>query len=194
MADLVTLEQYKLYLSRSFHNASKENENDIYLSNILLPGASKAIRSYFDNDFQSISRTETFSIEQPTSKIFPQYKPIASITSLTISDTLIPSTSYSLLKEQSAVVLSSDTNISGLITSLNCFPRGYNNVVLVYVGGYELDRGDQYTLCKLIAKIDEADTKTFSNVDSAEETFFDALTSDSSFMQMLNAQFRNYRL
>lgn len=194
MADLVTLEQYKLYLTRQYDTSGKKNEQDIYYSNILLPGASKAIRAYFDNDFQSISRTETFSIEQCTKKIFPTYKPISSITSLTISDSLIASTDYELLQDQSAVVLTSDTNILGVVGELQYFPVGYNNIVLVYVGGYELTRGDQYSLCKLIAKIDEVDSKTFSNVDAAEEVFFDQLSKDSTFLNMLDAQFRNYRI
>lgn len=195
MADLITLEQYKLYLNKNYISKEVENEFDIYYTNILLPGCTKALQRYFDNDFQSTSRTETFSIEKSeTKKIYPRYKPISSITSVTIDDTTLSSDNYKLLSDQNAIVLSSSINLAGLVYESYYWPMGHNNVVVVYTGGYALERGDYYLLCKLIAKIDDNDVANFSSVEVAEERFFSELEQDSPFINFINQNFRNFNI
>lgn len=187
MADLVTLEEYKLFLNRNYVSKEKENEEDIYFSNILIPGCSKAFQDYFNNDFQSTSRTETFSIERPeTKKIFLQYKPVSSITSVTISDTTLDSDDYKLLSNEDAVILSSVLNISGQIIESYYWPLGYNNVVIVYTGGYTLERGDKLSICAFMKKVDAA----FKSTGEAEETIFRNLSDMEKGLLFTN--FKNY--
>jgi len=194
MADIVSVEDYKLYLKKTYGNdqTAKDNEWDIYYSNILLPGLTKTLTLYFDNDFQSTTRTETFSIEGPTKKLFFRYKPVTSITSVTVSDTVLDSDSYELLEDQGAVVLSSQLNIAGEIIESYYWPCGWNNIVIVYEGGYTLERGDKFALCKLIAMVDNADTSGYDNADDAMNAFSSVLTQNSIMYDMLNTQFKNY--
>lgn len=184
MDNLVSLEQYKLYLNKQYDDSAKKNEDDLYYSNLLLPSASSALRSYFDNDFQSIERTETISIECTTNKIFPKYKPIESVSSVSMDGVALLSTDYELLLDQNAIVLSGG----------GAFPRGFNNIVIVYTGGYALTRDDYGLLCKLIAQVDDNDSKAFSSADGAEDVFFSKLNENTVFMNMVKARFRNYNL
>lgn len=189
MADLITLEEYKLFLKKNYTESEEKNEQDVYYSNLLIPSMSLAFQKYFDNDFQSISRTETFSIRNSYTKyIFPRYKPISSITSVTIDDTLQDSDTYKLLADTNAIVLSSALDLAGLVYESYYWPLGHNNVVVVYVGGMAIERGHKYMICALMAKMD----KIFSTVAEGEQAIIKELEKPEN--AMLETTFRNYTI
>jgi len=194
MADIISVEDYKLYLHRTYGNSrsDKDNEFDIYYSNILLPGLTKTLEYYFDNDFQSIERTQTHSVQEKTKKLFFDYKPVSSITSVVVSGTTLDADAYELLQDEDSIVLSSDINIGGQVFESYCWPKGYNHIVVTYTGGYALERGDKWSLCKLIAMVDNSDTRQYDNIDGAMDSFASVLTKDSVLYDMLNTQFKRY--
>jgi len=190
MADVVTLQEYKTYLNQNYFDSIRDNEKDIYYTNILLPGVSEALRAYFDNDFQSTTRSETLSVEERTRKLFLKYRPASDITSITVSGTTLSTDDYELL-DNYAVVLQNDLDIVSQIAESYYWPYGYNHIVINYTGGLALTRAHKWMLCKLIAKMDEADTKNYSNVDEAANAFTGAFNEESEFVTALNMAFRN---
>lgn len=189
MADLITLEEFKLFLNRNYAKKEVQNENDIYYSNILIPGCSKAFQKYFDNDFQSTSRSEVFSVEDAyTKKLFPRYKPISSISSVVIDSTTLSSDQYKLLANENAVVISGSVDIAGIVYEAYYWPSGFNHITISYTGGYELARGDKLALCAFMARID----KIFQSLGEAEETIFRELAAPEN--AILETMFRNFTI
>jgi len=186
MSDLITVEEYKLYLLKALKQIDESNERDLYYSNILLPGASAAFRGFYHNDFQSISRTEYFSVLEPTRKLFPRNVPVSSITSVTVNNEVIDSTSYKLVSADYSVMLyGSLTSLRVPVTPMQ-WPTGIEHIKIIYVGGQALDRGDKWAIANFIAQIDQSETQVFVSAAGIEEAFTNGLDLDSSFAKILN--------
>ncbi len=194
MADLVTLETYKLYQQRTQLGEMK-NDKDLYYSQLLLPAASKAIRQMFNNDFESTARTETLSLLERTRFVFPRNRPISSITSIKIDGDALDSTDF-YIKDQAIGLTASTTQpflLRNTIDTHILWPLGFNHVELNYVGGQAIEQGDKWTICKLIAKLDDNDVQQFQSPEAAVGAFEVDIANNSLFQRQME-QYRRWRL
>ena len=194
MADLVTLETYKLYQQRTQLGEMK-NDKDLYYSQLLLPAASKAIRQMFNNDFQSIARTETLSLLERTRFVFPQNRPIASITSIKINGDTLETTAF-YIKDQGIGLTASTSQpflLENRIDTHILWPLGFDHIVLSYIGGQAIEQGDKWTICKLIAKLDDNDVQQFQSPEAATAAFEIDIAQNSLFQRQME-QYRRFRL
>ena len=170
MADLLTVEEYKLFLKQTFNQVEESNERDLYYSNILLPGASEAVRRLTNQDFQSIARTDIFTVKERTEFLTLEFRPVTVLTEVKINGDVRDLTDYYLKAD--AVGIKSDTNLIAL--TANTFENGriywplsFADILIKYTGGAALSRSDKWLIAKLIAKMDEEDRRTFTGVDEA---------------------------
>jgi len=194
MADLVTLETYKLYQQRTQLGEFK-NEKDLYYSQLLLPAASQAIREFYNNDFESKARTETISLLEETRFVIPKFRPIASITSIKIDGDALNTTDFYIHKNLFGLTasISQPFLLSNRVNTNILWPLGTDHVELKYVGGQALTQGDKWTICKLIAKLDDNDTQQFQGATEAVSAFEAGLAQASLFDRQME-QYRRWQL
>lgn len=177
MADLLTLEEYKLFVKKTLRKVDDENERDLYYSNILLPGASASIRAFFDNDFQSIARSEIFSVLEPSfTKLFPRYRPVSSLTSVIINGLTLASSTVKLISKEQAFVF-----------DLTCFwPMGVEHITINYVGGFALTQGQRWAIAQLISRLDDEKVETYTTTSEVETAITTQIEADTMIRQMFN--------
>lgn len=186
MADLLTVEEYKLFTKKNFKKAEEENERDIYYQQILLPGASQTIRNFFNNDFQSISRVETFSILDSTVlKLFPKHRPVSSITSVAIDAQTLDSDSVKLISIEQAFVLVQTLNIRP-IRETEFWPSGVEHIVITYVGGQALADNQKWMIANMIARLDDEKVESFATTGDVDTAITTQIETDSLFRSMMN--------
>ena len=194
MADLVDLETYKLYQQRTAIGEFK-NEKDLYYSQLLLPAASQAIRQFYNNDFESKARTETISLIEQTRFIIPRFRPIASVTSIKIEGDALDADEFYIHKNLFGLTASTSHLflLSNRVDTHILWPLGFDNIELNYVGGQALTQGDKWTICKLIAKLDDNDTQQFQGATEAVSAFEAGIAQDSLFDRQME-QYRKWQL
>jgi len=186
MADLLTVEEYKLFTKKNFKKGEEENERDIYYQQILLPGASQTIRSFFNNDFQSISRVETFStVNDNTLKLFPKHRPVASITSVTIDGQTLDTDAVKLISLEQSFVLVETLNIRPIVET-EFWPRGVEHIVITYVGGQALADNLKWMIAQIIARIDDEKVESFSTTSEIDTAITTQIETDTMLRQMMN--------
>lgn len=189
MPDLLTVEEYKLYLKETFTQIDENNERDLYYSNILLPGASEAVRRLTNQDFQSIARTETFTVRERKQFITLGKRPVTVLTEVKINGDVQDLTNFYL--DGDAVGIKSDLNLIALTANnfengKTFWPLSFADTIIKYTGGVTLSRSDKFLIAKLIAKIDEKDKKTFSGTDEAQAAIESEFESNKIFRNIVS--------
>jgi len=193
MADLVSVEDYKLFLNKSL-DREPDNENDIYYSNILLPGASFAVRQFYNNDFESKARIEKRSIFEQTEFIYLTHRPIASITTVTLDGSPLQPDAFRLISQSGALKLTArPIFFRGNDHQRAIWPFGDEHIQIDYIGGEALTRGHKWLFCKMIAKLDDEDKRGFKSAEDAEESVTQTLTDRDLFGKMFNT-FRRIKI
>lgn len=187
MINLVTLQEFKLYLQEKFTTSDELNEKDIYYTNILIPGASKALIQLLGQDFENKARSETFTILNDQEFITLANRPVSSLTTITINGDVQDITNYYL--DGNSVGIKGDATFSAALSQSNVrfgkvlWPKSYADTIITYVGGRELERADKWILCKAIAKLDMVDKKTFTTTDDAQGAIETEFESNKLFRQ-----------
>lgn len=196
MINLVTAEEYKLYLRQKFTDVEESNEKDIYYTNILIPGASKAIIQLLEQDFENKARIEAFTVIEEREFITISKRPLTSITKITINGEVQDVTSF--YQRDDSIGIDGGTTINGLIQTRTrngkiFWPLSYGKTVIEYVGGRTLERGDKWILCKAMAKLDQEDVRTFTGTDEAQGAIELEFESNRIFRQAFET-YREYFL
>lgn len=131
MADLITLDEYKIFEGIS---STKEDEK----LEVLIPSVSALVKNYCANsiiDFFSSPRTEYFSLDYKTDSVQLTESPVNAITSVEIKEqigdeyTALTTSDYAIdSKTDSLIRIDANTRKS--------WPEGPNSVKVVYTAGY----------------------------------------------------------